>query len=163
MRTFDLLLFSGKGIISNAIKLFTNQNISHAGAVLKFYNPVWLSIAEADPEVMAIDLERKIKEYNGSIYWHPLKHEFHKYRSALGKKMCNYTGIKYDYFDVLKQIFFKAAPNAKKMFCFEMIFLTGAFLEPKPLPVPERFKKVVPVGSEIINLKWWVEKGTKIA
>lgn len=161
MDTFDLLLFDGNDPISKAIKFFSKKSTNHAGVVIRFNEPVWLAIAESDPETMAIKLRNKLSDYNGHVYWYKLKKEYHKYRKSLGAKALDYTGTKYDYWDVLKQIFKPAQPDPKKLFCFEMVFLSGAFHDP-PLPIPDKFKNIVPVGEEMLELGWWEDGGVMI-
>ena len=160
MDTFDRLSFSSDEWVGRVIRFFTKQNVNHTGAVMKIGG--WIAIVEADPEVMTIDLGRKLREYKGSVYWHPLKKEFHPYREALGEKMRAYTGIKYDWAALFTQIFKRVRPNRKNMFCSEMLFLAGKFLKSTPLPIPKKFKEMAPQpGNDMDELGWWAE-GVKI-
>jgi hypothetical protein len=60
------------------------------------------------------------------------------------------------------QAFGRVKPDAKNMFCSEMVFLAGAFLEPDPLPVPDKFREIAPQpGEEMDELGWW-DEGIKI-
>lgn len=171
MGTFDRLSFNGKGGISGAIKLFSGENRSHEAAIGRdFRDKNRIGIYEADPEVMLIGIERKLREYDGEVYWHRLKKEYQKYRHEIEQKMWEYTGSGYDWLGVFLQPFKRVIADPKNQWCSEMLLLAGVYFRapaPSPLPIPKRFvtdkfELIGPrPGSEMDALGWW-DEGIKI-
>ena len=86
MSSGDILLFSGKGRLSQCIKLFSRSNWSHVGTVLKvadlgvccFESTTLINIAdvysgEAKRGVMVTLLSERLKHYDGDVGWRQLK------------------------------------------------------------------------------------------
>lgn len=78
LKTGDMLLFSGSGIISTLIKLRTRSRWSHIGMVYKIDDEDLVLCIESDKEqdgiigVQAIELSRKIMKYRGKVFYRPI-------------------------------------------------------------------------------------------
>lgn len=69
LKNLDILLFSGDGVISCAIKDFTDSTISHVAILVRFdeYDRVMVSESMEGKGVRLIPLSLHLKNYKGSI------------------------------------------------------------------------------------------------
>lgn len=132
MKPGDIIAFSGKGYIADVIKFFTRSNVTHVGIVFESkvlfpYMPYPVQTEKVQEEkvvdvmestnlyvdpvtkkqiagVQRNRLSKRLKYYNGSIWWLPLSN---KVRQKMDLKLfinflLHTEGIKYDYPQAIK-------------------------------------------------------------
>jgi hypothetical protein len=132
MKTGDGLGFANAGFISKAIMWKTDGDVdpknpiklSHFGGLIRAGEYEGLERRRFTIEAMSIGfypdiLSKYIKDYQGHIYWYPLKDEWDKYRAQIGSEILSMIGTKYDWLGVGKQLFGKVSADARRMFCSE--------------------------------------------
>lgn len=114
IQTGDIIAFAGHRILSEIVKLGTGSNISHIGIVcithLEHYGCKTIEIMESvkkaeDSEtgqtitgVTRNRLSRRIKHYEGEVYWFPLSHKTRSkldYTAAI-RFLMSVQGLPYD-------------------------------------------------------------------
>jgi len=87
LKTGDVILFSGRGVVSAAIKLFTRSRYSHVGMVIRIEewdivlvmeSTTLTDVADVDEGiprrgVQIVPLSTRIHQYDGSVWIAPIK------------------------------------------------------------------------------------------
>jgi len=79
-------------------------------------------------------LSRRLEEFDGYVYWYPLKRSWDDQRQAIGERLLQYIGIEYDYKSIAEQIFGSVSVNVKKLFCSEYVYFSYGFSGKAPNP-----------------------------
>lgn len=80
----DVIAFGGKGTVSALIKLFTRSNVSHVALVMRAVSKTGERLNQIIESttldnysgVVVNRLSNRLKEYDGDVWWLPLKQEF---------------------------------------------------------------------------------------
>jgi len=94
-------------------------------------------------------LSVRLQQFDGKVWWYPLKDEWEAARSVISRRAFDHLGIGYDYFAILKQLFnFTPKLDTKNLYCNEYCCVCwGVDLEtahnPNWLPNLGIFKKPV--------------------
>lgn len=173
MQPGDIIAFAGKKPVSEAIKLFTNSNVSHVGIVLHSelvgYDTAQpnrrVRVAEATAEgVQFTRLSQFEEAYEGELWWLPLSDEA---RRKLDKQklidfLLEQEGKPYDYSDAVKAAvdgilealgFTANREDFDKFFCSELVV---AALEKAGVLGPINASEVIPI--ELCKFKLYKEK-----
>lgn len=139
MKTGDLLQWHSDSLIGWAIRSKTRSNINHSGLVLRLQEYEGLErrrfTHEALENGIVLNLvSRRLEDFDGEVYWYPLKDEWNEKRQLIGERALAFTGIKYDYSSLFTQLFSKVSANPRKLFCSEMCFLAYGFEGKAPNP-----------------------------
>jgi len=135
MNPGDVISFEGRALISRLIRMKSAR--SHVASLVNGPGDYRIRrlVIEADQgEVNTRWLSDKIKEYNGKIWWHPLRPELEEYRPAISAFLWAHIGTPYDYKDMLWNMFRRPATDPKAFYCSELE--GAAFYYP-----PEKSKK----------------------
>lgn len=139
MKTGDLLQWHSDTLLGWMIRCKTRSNINHSGLVLRLQEYEGLErrrfTHEALENGVVLNLvSRRLEDFDGEVYWYPLKDEWNDKRQAVGERALAFTGIKYDYPSLFTQLFSKVSANPHKLFCSEMCFLSYGFTGKAPNP-----------------------------
>jgi hypothetical protein len=125
MKTGDLIEWQSDSAIGWLIRKFTGQDVNHSSLLMKFS---YSGLADRRFVLEALEdglefnlLSRRLDDFNGKVYWYPLKSEYDDRRDTIGSWaiMRKAEHIKYDYWNLFKQVFGKVSVDAKKFFCSE--------------------------------------------
>lgn len=131
IRPGDMLAFHGCGIISRGIAIYEHlktrvpiqQCITHVAMVCS--GPIILDrklMLEADEgEVNARSVSATLSEYNGRVFWYPLREELCYFRSAMDLLCWNKIGKKYDYGSFFGNLFGNVSLDGRRYFCSELL------------------------------------------
>lgn len=171
LRTGDLLQWSSSSALGWLIRKVTSSKVNHTGMVVRFteyegdQNAVNRRFTlEALENGIALNLiSRRFESYEGKCYWYPLLPIYGDKRSLLGSAALKYSGVKYDYRSLFKNILGKVSANAKKLFCSEYVYLsfkdcgftTDLCKSDKLLIKLAEGKSPVPGDMPLLN--WWSE------
>ncbi len=83
-------------------------------------------------------LSRRLEQFDGSVWWYPLKPEWDAKRTAIGQMAMSLIGVPYDYDSIFKQIIAKVSVDARNLFCSENYLyccgFDGKALSPNEMP-----------------------------
>lgn len=133
MQPGDLIAFGGQGAFSKLIKWWTKSRVSHVGVVAKIDEQGRIMVMESTSldgfkGVQLNRLSRRVDEYNGEVWWYPLRESARKDLSliAFWKFLWRQDGKKYDYWQVFKvAIPVYSKESERRMFCSELVY--GAY------------------------------------
>jgi hypothetical protein len=135
LRAGDIIAFSGSGFISGAIKLFTQNPVSHVGIVYWTYDDDRCDLMESTTldgikGVQQTHLSERIVGYDGPIWWLPLSMEARLKLDENAFFQCLRTqkGKPYDYGQVLHfgwdlLHLFAQGEDSSRLFCSELASL----------------------------------------
>jgi hypothetical protein len=128
MKTGDGLGFQNTGVIPWLIRWRTKDDgpipLSHWGGIIRVEhyegseNRRYTVEAESDGFYPRI-LSDYIKDYDGHIYYYPLKDEWEPYRNKIGCDIFSMLGRGYDFLGVVKKFFINVNADARHLFCSE--------------------------------------------
>jgi hypothetical protein len=75
----DIVLFKGRGLISNLIKKFTKSEYSHSG-IVSWWNERLMVLEAVGKGVVVTALSSNVKNYHGDIEWYSCKEELSEIR-----------------------------------------------------------------------------------
>ncbi len=124
--TGDLIVFAGSGIVSGAIRLFTE--FSHVETVIRLLDYEGEEkrrfIIGADRGGIQVQLLSNVLEsYDGEIYWYPLCDDLDPARRYLGTWAFSQLGKSYDYAGLFKNALGRVSEDADAFFCSEFAFM----------------------------------------
>jgi hypothetical protein len=137
MQTGDLLLWSCNSIIGWAIKKYTKSNFSHASLVIRFdeYDGHARYNLEAGRHGTVLNvLSKTLEEYDGQVWWYPLKDDWNLKRKAIGDMSLSLVGTPYDFGSVLKFLLGSVSINTRRLFCSEYCYICYGFDGKAPAP-----------------------------
>lgn len=124
IKTGDHLGWKSDGIIGQIIRTFTSDTINHSEIVVRLnykglekrrYN-----IGALLNGVSLHMLSRQLEDYNGEVYWYPLKDEYNIYRPLIASFILNKIDIQYDFYNLFKNVFGRVSSEMSKLFCSEV-------------------------------------------
>ena len=138
MKTGDLLEFRGHSLISRLIEGRTGE-FSHSSLVLRMKEYEGqerrrFTMSAESGGVMLFPLSRYLEEYDGEVTWFPLKDEWDTKRTTIGENALFFSGVKYDFPSLCKQLIVKVSASARKLFCSELCFICWGFTGIAPNP-----------------------------
>lgn len=130
LQTSDLLEWRSESLLGTLIRARTGQKVNHTGAVFRY------NLLDGDPEDIhrytgealgnGFDLNllsRRLTDFNGEVYWLPLKSKYNGYRSKIATHLIELEGVRYDYFSILKNIRRNVKIDNKRVFCSEAVHI----------------------------------------
>jgi hypothetical protein len=154
MKTGDLLLWRSNSLLGAAIRFFSKGTVNHASIVMCFpeYEGEecrrWTTEALEHGTVLNL-LSRRLDDYDGQVWWYPLKDDWEQQRSIIGHRALEMIGIPYDYKSLFKNIVGKVSAEARRLFCSEYYYLSlglqGEAPTPADLPNLGIFKQEVKI------------------
>jgi hypothetical protein len=67
-------------------------------------------------------LSRRIEQYDGEVWWYPLKDEWNERRGAIGEMGLAFIGVPYDYQSILRQLVGKVSTDIRRLFYILRVF-----------------------------------------
>lgn len=123
MRTMDLLQWHGAGGVSRIIKWKTGGSATHSGVVARLTINRVLTLHAAYKGCVPWPLSHLLKEYDGKVFWHPVRPEYKQYSAAAFNWMYKRIGTKYDFEGLMQNLFSKISMDATALFCSEYVFM----------------------------------------
>ena len=126
IKTGDLLSWRSATLLGAGIRLFTKGYVNHSSICtdIKVYGHGRKFCLEAmDFGIELNCISRRLEEFKGSVFWHPLRPELESYRDVLGEAAFSRLGVGYDYTSIFKQMFGRVSLSAKKLFCSEFVYM----------------------------------------
>lgn len=139
MKTGDLLQWKSNSLIGALIRWRTKSIFNHSSLVLRIpeyegkEGRVWTTEALEHGTVLNL-LSRRIEDFNGELWWFPLKDEWHPKCEMIGEYALKMIGLPYDYKSIVKQIIGKVSADARALFCSEYCYLAYGFEGQAPAP-----------------------------
>jgi len=139
MKTGDLLQWKSNSIIGSLIRWKTKSTVNHSSLVLRIpeyqgkEKRVWTTEALEHGTVLNL-LSRRIDEFDGELWWFPLKDEWHPKCEMIGEYALKMIGLPYDYKSIVKQIVGRVSADARALFCSEYCYLAYGFEGKAPNP-----------------------------
>jgi hypothetical protein len=127
MDTGDLVEWSSDNLIGRMIRLFTRRDTNHTSLLIRPKNYLGLKdrrfmIEALESGPTATLLSARFKDYEGKVYWIPLKPDFNHRRDSIGTwailEMIE-RRPRYDYGSILKHIFGRVSLDGQRYFCSE--------------------------------------------
>ena len=124
MKTGDGLGFNHFETVSQLIVCKTKGDgpipLSHFGGLIRFREYEErrrFSVEAMSDGFFPRILSDYIKDYEGHIYWYPLKDEWNPYRIQIGTTIMSMFGVGYNFLGVAKQLIMKTNANTRRLFC----------------------------------------------
>jgi hypothetical protein len=139
MKTGDLLQWHSNSLIGAIIRWRTHSNVNHSSLVLRLDEYAgkedrrWTTEALEHGTVVDL-LSRRLADYDGSVWWYPLRDELEGKRKSIGEKALELIGVPYDYGSIIKQIFGRVSANARRLFCSEYCYISYGYSGKAPTP-----------------------------
>ena len=147
-KTGDMLAWHSNSIVGAGIRLKTVPSgtpsnsplsVNHTSTVIRLSEyeglerRVWCTEALENGTVLNL-LSRRLKEFDGYVYWYPLTDEWNDKRQAIGERLLEYIGIPYDYKSIGEQLLSSVSVDVKKLFCSEYHYFALGFggIAPNP-------------------------------
>jgi hypothetical protein len=152
MKTGDLLQWRTNSIVGALIRWKTNSNVNHSSLVIRLSEYEGLERRRFTMEALEHGtvlnyLSRRLEQYDGEVWWYPLRDEMDASRKAIGERASALIGIPYDYMSIAKQVVGRVSADARSLFCSEYCFLswgyTGVAPNPGQLPGLGIFKEPI--------------------
>lgn len=139
MKTGDLLQWRSKSFIGWAIRWKTNSAVNHSSLVIRLAEYEGLERRRFTQEalehgVVLNYLSRRLEQYDGEVWWYPLKDEWDERRQRIGELALAFTGVPYDYKSIANQLISSVSAEATALFCSEMCFMAYGFAGTAPTP-----------------------------
>jgi hypothetical protein len=145
MASGDMILFQGDQPASRAIRLFTKNmlhkkginyedgdpryDVNHVAMVIRLAelggeeHRVFITEAVL-PETRLVTLSKKLKSYEGRLFWVPLKDTFNPLRNAIGHEALEMLGVPYDKWGVFQSMAGHVTCQEDSLFCSEYYLLS---------------------------------------
>lgn len=152
MKTGDLLLWRSNSLLGSLIRFFSKGKVNHASLLLRIIayegqeKRVFTSEA-LEHGVVINPLSLRLQEYDGEVWWYPLRKEWDNERNAIGVRALQYLGVGYDYGSLFKNAICRVSADVRKLFCSEYYYIclgrSGTAPTPEDLKEYKWFKKPV--------------------
>lgn len=128
MKTGDLLLWRSNSLLGVIIRRFSKGIVNHASLLVRLseYEGIERRVftSEALEHGIVLNLlSKRMKEYDGDIWWYQLKPEWNVERTKIGERAFEYMGTPYDYDSLFKNAICKVSAEATKLFCSEYYYI----------------------------------------
>lgn len=127
IKTGDLLSWHSYGFIGKCVRFFTKGTVNHSSLCIdsiEYGNGRKFCIEAMETGVELNVLSRRLDNFKGKVYWHPLNTNIHSYRKEIGTAAFKNLGVGYDFRSIFKQMFGRVSISAKKLFCSEEVYLS---------------------------------------
>ena len=127
-RTGDLLQWRTNSLLGAAIRWKTGADVNHSSLVvrLKEYEGLERRVFTVESmEGAGVQLQlvsRRLENYDGSVWWYPLRKEFNHLRQAIGEYAFERSGIPYDYMSLVTQLIKRSVVCEEALFCSEYCY-----------------------------------------
>jgi len=133
MRTGDILQWQSYSIIGSLIRWKTKVNDvskedmpNHSSMIIRLSEWEGLERRRYHTEAMERGvypniLSNRISNFQGKIWWLPLKEEWNEKREEIGMRLIECWGKEYDYKSLAWQLIGKVSIDVRKMFCSEVV------------------------------------------
>lgn len=139
MKTGDILSWKSKSLIGSLIRWKTGGEANHSSMVIRLSEYEGTERRRYHTEAMERGvypnlLSQRLQEYDGEVWWLPLKDEYNEARICIGQRLTECWGKPYDYKSIFTQLFAKVSVNMRRMFCSEVVYyaLGGTGKAPNP-------------------------------
>lgn len=128
MKTGDLLLWRSNSVLGSLIRYFSKGIVNHASILIRLESfegitkRVFTSEALEHGIVLNI-LSKRMEEFDGDVWWYPLKPEWEIERKRIGERAFEYLGVGYDYGSLFKNAICRVSAEASKLFCSEYYYI----------------------------------------
>jgi len=148
MKSGDLLLFSPDSYLGGVIEWRTGYDITHIGFLFRheFIDNHVLSLEALENGICFNRLSRRISNYEGQIYWLPLKEDYDCYRNDLSKIafLCSFS--KFPIGTLVSNFISPTIVDYQKMLCSEYCYypymLNNMVVWRRKMPYPGEFEKL---------------------
>jgi hypothetical protein len=139
MKTGDLLQWHSDSPLGWMIRAKTHSIFNHSGLVIRLAEYEGLERRRFTHEALEHGivlnlLSRRLEDFNGEVWWYPLKDDWDERRQTIGERALAFTGIGYDYKAIIDQLFAPVQSDCAQLFCSEMCFLAYGFSGTAPNP-----------------------------
>jgi hypothetical protein len=139
MRTGDLLLWRANSLLGVAIRHFSKADVNHASLVMHFEQYEGGEHRRFTTEALGQGivlnlLSRQLEQYDGKVWWLPLKDDWESRRAMVGTNAMKYIGTPYDYKSLFRNAFGRVSADARELFCSEYCFLAYGLTGTAPTP-----------------------------
>lgn len=139
MKTGDLLQWCSNSVIGKLICWKTGYNVSHSSLVLRLSEYEGTERRRFTTEALGMGtvlslLSRRLEHFDGNLWWYPLKANWNEKRTFIGEMSLGLIGIKYDYKNLLKQLFGKISVDIQQLWCSEYVYACYGFAGEAPYP-----------------------------
>ena len=139
MKTGDLLQWASSSVIGWLIRWKTKSDVNHSSLVIRLAEYEGLERRRFTHEALEHGvilnlLSRRLDQFNGKVWWYPLKDEWDKRRQRVGELALAWTGVPYDYQSIVDQLISSVSAEATALFCSEMCFMAYGFAGKAPTP-----------------------------
>jgi len=148
MKSADLLEWRSKSFIGSCIRAKTGKDVNHSCLVLKLgFDGVCdrrFTLEALGGKFELCLLSRRLNDFTGRVYWHPLKEEHRNSADAVMSWALLQIGTRYDYSSIVASLFGRVSNNAKLLFCSESVFMgyrAAGLVNGSKAPWPGGFKK----------------------
>jgi len=139
MKTGDLLQWRSNSTVGTLICWWTGYEVSHSSLILRLSEYEgeerhrFTTEAISKGTVLSL-LSRRLEHFDGNLWWYPLKEDWDKKRTFIGEMALGLIGIKYDYKNLLKQIFGKISADIEQLWCSEYVYVCYGYSGIAPYP-----------------------------
>jgi hypothetical protein len=139
MKTGDLLQWKSNSIIGAAIRWKTKSIVNHSSLVLKLIEYEGdekrrFTTEALERGIILNYLSRRLEQFDGEVWWYPLKDDQDNNRGRIGTIALSLIGIPYDYQSIFRQVFGSVSVDARRLFCSEYCYLAYGFSGIAPAP-----------------------------
>ena len=126
MKSGDLLEFAPDSTLGKIIRFKTKKDVSHTALIVEFpYEE--LKDTRHVLEVLEVgtcvnELELRLSEYKGSVYWSSLKAEYNSYRTSIVIWALLHTCKEFPHRSLFRSIFSEQIADYEKFMCNEYYF-----------------------------------------
>jgi len=126
MRTGDILLWHSNSILGALIRWRTGGDENHASMIIRLQEYEGREHRRYHTEAMERGvypnlLSSRLKEFDGQVWWLPLKDEYNDKRAEIGARITEVWGCPYDYGSLFWQLVGKVSVETRRMFCSEVV------------------------------------------
>ena len=164
MKTGDMLAWHSNSLIGAGIRWKTVPSgipkdsplsINHTSTIIRLKEYERLQrrvfITEALENGVVLNLlSKRLEEFDGYVWWYPLKRSWDAERQIIGERLLSVVGTKYDYRSIFKQLFGSVSVDLRQFFCSEHHYFGLGFSGIAPNPYELCLKDYY---KEAINLR----------
>jgi hypothetical protein len=139
MKTGDLLQWKSNSVVGALIRWRTDSIFNHSSLVLRLSEYEGLERRRFTTEALENGsvlnfLSRRLEQFDGEVWWYPLKDDWNDKRQAVGETALSLIGIPYDYKSIAAQIFGSVSTDSRALFCSEYCYISYGFEGKAPNP-----------------------------
>lgn len=142
MKTGDVLQWDSDTLLGDGIQARKGGDVNHTGLVIRLQEYEGeerrvFTLESLENGVVLNLLSRRLEQFDGHVYFIPLKDDYDPQRGKIGERALSCVGIPYDYPAIIKECFGNAKMDMTRLFCSEAAWyaLTGKTTGEAPDPV----------------------------